>query len=167
MSVTPCLWFNHNAVEAARFYAEVIPNSRILSEIPAAGDNPSTSVGDVLMVQVELDGQPLTLLNGGPQFPFTEAFSLQLPCASQEAADRQWDALIRDGGAPGQCGWLKDRFGLSWQVFPADMGRYLGGPDADGAARAMAAMLQMTRIDLEALRSAYEGTAAVESGDGA
>ena len=157
MAITPCLWFNHNAVEAAHFYASVLPNSRILSEVPAAGDNPSTSAGDVLMVEVELDGQRLTLLNGGPQFPQTEAFSLQVPCASQEEADALYSALIADGGAESQCGWLKDRFGLSWQVYPAEMGRYLGGPDPEGAARAMAAMLQMRRIDLEALRLAYEG----------
>ena len=157
MAITPCLWFNHNAVEAAHFYVGVLPNSRILSEVPAAGDNPSTGAGDVLMVEVELDGQRLTLLNGGPQFPQTEAFSLQVPCASQEEADALYSALIADGGAESQCGWLKDRFGLSWQVYPAEMGRYLGGPDAEGAARAMAAMLQMRRIDLEALRLAYEG----------
>lgn len=157
MSITPCLWYNLDAVEAAHFYVSVLPNSRILSEVPAPGDNPSTKQGDPLMVDVELDGQRLTLLNGGPQFPKSEAFSLQMPCASQEEADRLFDALIADGGAEGQCGWLKDRFGLSWQVYPAEMGRYLGGPDAEGAARAMAAMLQMGRIDLEALRRAYEG----------
>lgn len=157
MAITPCLWFNHNAVEAAHFYVGLLPNSRILSEVPAPGDNPSTQAGDVLMVEVELDGQRLTLLNGGPHFPLTEAVSLQMPCDSQADADHYWDALIADGGAPSQCGWLKDKFGLSWQVYPAEMGQYLGGPDADGAARAMAAMLQMQRIDVAMLRKAYEG----------
>lgn len=157
MPITPCLWFNHNAVEAAHFYTSVLPNSRILSEVPASGDNPSTKAGDVLMVEVELDGQRLTLLNGGPAFSFSEAFSLQYPCASQAEADHYYDALIADGGEESMCGWLKDRFGLSWQVYPAAMGQYLGGPDAAGAARAMTAMLEMRRIDLEALRRAYEG----------
>lgn len=157
MSITPCLWFNHNALEAARFYTGLFPNSRILSEVPAGGDNPSTKAGDVLMVEVELDGLRLTLLNGGPEFPFTEAISLQYPCASQVEADRYYDALTADGGAESMCGWLKDKYGLSWQVYPADMGKYLGGSDPEGAARAMAAMLQMHRIDLETLRLAYEG----------
>lgn len=159
MSITPCLWFNHNALEAAQFYVGLFPNSRILAEVPAGGDNPSTKQGQVLMVEVELDGQRLTLLNGGPQFPFTEAISLQFPCATQELADHFYDALIADGGEESQCGWLKDRFGLSWQVYPEQMGQYIGGSDAAGAARAMAAMLDMRRIDLDVLRRAYEGAA--------
>ena len=156
-NITPCVWYNHNAVEAAHFYASVLPNSRVLTETAAPGDNPSTKAGDPLMVEVELDGLRLTLLNGGPMFPQTEAFSLQVPCASQAEADALYDALTADGGAPSQCGWLKDKFGLNWQVYPAQMGEYLGGSDAAGAARAMAAMLEMQRIDLEALRIAYEG----------
>ena len=111
------------------------------------------------MVEVELDGQRLTLLNGGPHFTFNEAISLQYPCDSQESADYFYDALIADGGEPSQCGWLKDKFGLSWQVYPAQMGDYLGGSDPAGAARAMAAMLEMQRIDLAALKLAYEGKA--------
>ena len=157
MAVTPCVWFNHDALEAARFYVEVLPNSRIISEVPAGGDNPSTKAGEILFLEVELDGQRLTLLNGGPQFPHTQAFSLQVPCATQEQSDALFDALIAGGGAASQCGWLTDRFGLSWQVFPAAMGEYLNGPDPEGAARAMAAMLTMVRIDLEGLRVAYEG----------
>ena len=157
MSITPCLWFNHNAVEAAHFYTQLFPNSRLLTEVPAAGDNPSTSQGDVLMVEIELDGQRLTLLNGGPHFTLNEAFSLQFPCESQAIADHFYDALVADGGSEGQCGWLKDKFGLSWQVYPAEMGNYLGGSDADGAARAMGAMLKMKRIDVAALKAAYEG----------
>lgn len=156
MPITPCLWFNHNAVEAAHFYTQLFPNSRIFTEVPSAGDNPSTSRGEVLMVEVEIDGQRLTLLNGGPQFPFTEAISLQYPCDSQESADHFYNALIADGGVENQCGWLKDKFGLSWQVYPAQMGEYLGGPDPEGAARAMAAMLEMKRIDLAELKRAYE-----------
>ena len=157
MPITPCLWFNHNAVEAAHFYTSLFPNSQLLTEVPASGDNPSTQQGEILMVEVILDGQRLTLLNGGPQFPFTEAISMQYPCESQESADYFYDALIADGGQVSQCGWLKDKFGLSWQVYPSAMGDYLGGSDPEGAARAMAAMLDMQRIDLEALRRAYLG----------
>ena len=157
MTITPCIWFNHNAVEAAHFYARTLPNSRVLTETAAPGDNPSTKAGDPLMVEVDLDGLRLTLLNGGPMFPHTEAFSLQVPCASQAEADHLYDALTADGGEPSQCGWLKDKFGMSWQVYPAQMGEYLGGPDAEGAARAMAAMLEMQRIDLDAIRQAYIG----------
>lgn len=157
MSLTPCIWCNHNAVEMAHFYAGIFPNSRVLTETAAPGDNPSTKQGEPLMVDVELDGLRLTLLNGGPQFPHTEAFSLTFPCESQAEADRYYDALIADGGESGRCGWLKDKFGFSWQVFPAAMGHYLGGSDAEGAARAMQAMLTMDRINLEELRRAYEG----------
>ena len=157
MPITSCIWFNHNAVAAAHFYTNLFPNSELLSEVPSPGDNPSTSQGEVLMVEVLLDGQRLTLLNGGPQFPPSEAFSLQYPCESQESADYFYNALVADGGEVSQCGWLKDKFGISWQVYPAAMGDYLGGPDPEGAARAMAAMLQMQRIDLEALRLAYLG----------
>ncbi len=157
MPITPCLWFNHNALEAAHFYASLFPNSRIIEETRAAGDNPSTQRGEILLVEVELNGQRLTLLNGGPHFTLTEAISLQFPCASQEEADAYYDALVADGGETSMCGWLKDKFGLSWQVYPQEMGAYIGGSDPEGSARAMAAMLEMHRIDLEALKAAYYG----------
>ena len=155
--VTPCLWFNYDAVEAANFYVSLFPNSRIIEETRAAGDNPSTKRGDVLLVEVEIDGQHLTLLNGGPHFTLTEAFSLQFPCPSQAEADHFYDALLSDGGEASMCGWLKDKFGLSWQVYPQEMVSYVGGSDPEGAARAMAAMLKMQRIDLKVLRAAYLG----------
>ena len=123
----------------------------------APADNPSTAEGAVLLVQFTLDGRPFTALNGGPRFPFTEAVSLQVDCADQAEVDRYWEALVEGGGEHSMCGWLKDRFGVSWQVVPREMGEILGGPDPAGAARAMAAMLQMQKLDVAALRAAYHG----------
>jgi predicted 3-demethylubiquinone-9 3-methyltransferase (glyoxalase superfamily) len=107
------------------------------------------------MVQFTLSGSPFTGLNGGPEFPFTEAVSFQIDCVDQGEADRYWDALVSNGGVEGQCGWLKDRFGVSWQIIPRELAEILAGPDPDGAARAMTAMLQMRRLDVAALRAAY------------
>ena len=120
-------------------------------------DNPSVNEGAVLLVRFTLAGQPLLALNGGPQFRFTEAVSLQIDCADQDEVDHFWEGLIAGGGEHGQCGWLKDRFGLSWQVIPREMQQYLGGPDPDGARRAMQAMLEMQRLVIADLRTAYEG----------
>jgi predicted 3-demethylubiquinone-9 3-methyltransferase (glyoxalase superfamily) len=157
--LTPCLWFDHNAEEAAEFYVTLFPDSRIDEVSAAPGDNPSTRAGEVLLVRFTLAGQPFVGVNGGPRFPFTEAVSFQIDCADQAEVDRYWDALVAGGGEHSMCGWLKDRFGLSWQVVPRQMGDYLGGPDPAGAARAMAAMLQMQKLDVERLREAYEGVA--------
>ena len=120
-------------------------------------DNPSVNEGAVLLVRFTLAGQPLLALNGGPQFRFTEAVSLQIDCADQDEVDHFWEGLIAGGGEHGQCGWLKDRFGLSWQVIPREMHQYLGGPNPDGARRAMQAMLEMQRLVVADLRKAYEG----------
>lgn len=155
--ITPCLWFDGRAEEAAQFYVSLFPDSRIDSVTRSPADNPSTSEGDVLLVQFTLDGRPFTALNGGPQFPFTEAVSLQVDCADQAEVDRYWEALVEGGGEYSMCGWLKDRFGLSWQVIPREMSAYLGGPDPDGARRAMEALLEMRKLDVEAMRRAYEG----------
>ena len=111
----------------------------------------------VLTVEFTLAGSRFVGLNGGPQFPFTEAVSFEIDCADQAEVDRYWDALVEGGGEHGQCGWLKDRFGVSWQVVPRQMGDYVGGPDPTGSARAMQAMLRMGKLDVEALRRAYEG----------
>ena len=157
--ITPCLWFDKQAEEAARFYTSLFADSHIDDVTLAPGDNPSTRAGDVLQVSFTLAGEKFTAVNGGPQFPFTEAVSFQIDCADQAEVDRYWDALIDGGGEPSMCGWLKDRYGLSWQVIPRQMGDYLGGPDAEGTARAMAAMLQMQKLDVEQLRLAYEGVA--------
>jgi predicted 3-demethylubiquinone-9 3-methyltransferase (glyoxalase superfamily) len=155
--ITPTLWFDGTAEEAARFYTGLFPDSPIEAVHRAPAANPSTAAGEVLLVTFTLAGQRFTGLNGGPQFSFTEAVSFQVDCADQAEVDRYWDALVEGGGEHGPCGWLKDRFGLSWQVVPRQLGDYIGGPDSAGAARAMAAMLRMQKIDIAALRAAYEG----------
>lgn len=155
--IKPCLWFDGNAEEAARFYVSLLPDSRINGISRSPADNPSTPEGAVLMVDFTLAGQRFTGLNGGPQFPFTEAISWVIDCEDQAEVDRLWDALTADGGSPGQCGWLKDRFGMSWQVVPRQLGEMLGSPDADGARRAMEAMLRMSRIDVAEMRRAFDG----------
>lgn len=156
MSIGICLWFDGQAAEAATFYTETVRNSRLITQVDAPADNPSTLKGDELFVQFQIDGTNFTALNGGPLFKHSEAVSIELPCDSQTEADHYWDALIAGGGEHGQCGWLKDRFGVSWQVIPTEMGQYLGGPDAEGRERAMQAMLQMTRLDVAGLKAAYE-----------
>ncbi|MGH2391900.1 MAG: VOC family protein [Candidatus Limnocylindria bacterium] len=155
--INPCLWFNGTAEEAAQFYLSIFPDSRIDKIHRAAADNPSSSTGDVLTVDFTVAGQPFIGLNGGPEFQFNEAVSFSIDCADQAEVDRYWDALIQGGGEHSVCGWLKDRFGVSWQVIPRQLQEMLDGPDRDGAARAMKAMLEMTKIDIEKLREAYEG----------
>jgi predicted 3-demethylubiquinone-9 3-methyltransferase (glyoxalase superfamily) len=155
--ITPCLWFDGTAEEAASFYVSLLPDSRINGVSRSPADNPSTPEGAVLMVDFTLAGQRFIGLNGGPQFSFTEAISWVIDCEDQAEVDRLWDALTADGGSPGQCGWLKDRFGMSWQVVPRQLGEMLGSPDADGARRAMEAMLSMTKIDVAEMRRAFDG----------
>ena len=162
--ITPCLWFDGQAEEAARFYTDVFPNSRIttIARFPDAGQEVhGRAAGSVMVVAFELDGHAFTALNGGPQFRFTEAVSLQVNCATQEEIDHYWERL-GDGGDPRaeQCGWLKDRYGLSWQVVPAEMESLFAGGDAAGAQRAMQAMLGMKKLDIAALRRARDGVAA-------
>jgi len=160
-TITPCLWFDHQAEEAARFYTGVFKNSRIvsISHYGEAGrEVHGQPAGKVLTVAFELAGQPFTALNGGPQFKFNEALSLQVPCKSQEEVDYYWDKLGA-GGDPRaqQCGWVKDRYGLSWQVFPSALVDMLQDKDRKKADRVMQAMLQMKKIDLGALERAYRG----------
>lgn len=155
--ITPCLWYDGQAEEAAKLYTSLFPESHIDDVMRSASDNPSVNEGAVLLVRFTLAGQPLLALNGGPQFRFTEAVSLQIDCADQDEVDHYWEGLIAGGGEHGQCGWLKDRFGLSWQVIPREMQQYLGGPDPNGARRAMQAMLEMQRLVVADLRTAYEG----------
>jgi len=155
--IVPCLWFDGNAEEAANFYVSILPDSRIDSVIGAPADNPSTPAGAALMVEFTLSGQHFKGLNGGPQFKFTEAVSFFIDCADQTEVDRLWEALTADGGSPGQCGWLKDRFGLSWQIVPRQLGEILGDPDRVRAGRAMEAMLKMSKIDVAELRRAFAG----------
>ena len=155
LGITPCLWFNGEAEQAAEFYTSVLPNSRILSQT-RFGDGARGEPGQVMTVNFELDGREFVGLNGGPGFSFTEAVSFQLSCENQEEVDRYWNGLSA-GGEEGQCGWLKDRFGLSWQVVPTALPRLLGGDDPAGAQRALTAMLGMKKLDIAAMERAYAG----------
>ena len=155
--ITPNLWFDGNAEEAATFYVSLLPDSRVDNVYRSPADNPSTPEGAVLIVDFTVAGQKLTGINGGPQFSFTEAVSFAVDCDDQAEVDRLWDALTADGGDPGQCGWLKDRFGLSWQIVPRQLGEMMSSPDRDAARRAMEAMLKMGRIDVAEIRRAFEG----------
>jgi predicted 3-demethylubiquinone-9 3-methyltransferase (glyoxalase superfamily) len=155
--IAPCLWFDGQAEEAAEFYTAILPDSRIEKVQRAAADNPSTPEGAVLTVDFTLAGQQFIGLNGGPDFSFSEAISFSIDCADQEEVDRLWDALVQGGGEHSVCGWLKDRYGVSWQVIPRQLPELLGGPDPEGAARVMKAMMEMTKIDVAKLREAYEG----------
>ena len=157
--IAPCLWFNGQAEDAARLYTSLFPNSRIDKVNRSPADNPSTPAGAVLTVDFSLDGQHFIGLNGGPDFHFTEAVSFSIDCADQAEVDRYWDALIAGGGEPSQCGWLKDRFGLSWQVVPRQLNEMLESSDHEAAKRAMEAMLKMSKLDVAKLREAYEDKA--------
>ncbi len=150
--VTPFLWFNGQAEEAAKFYTSIFKNATITS-VNRMDDTPS---GNVSVVAFELDGQPFMALNAGPEFSFTPAISLYVNCDTQEEVDYFWSRLT-EGGQEEQCGWLRDKFGLSWQIVPAELGQYIGGPDPEGARRATQAMLGMVKLDIAGLRRAYEG----------
>jgi predicted 3-demethylubiquinone-9 3-methyltransferase (glyoxalase superfamily) len=153
--ITPFLWFNNQAEEAARFYTSLFSNSRIgdLSRYAEGGPGPA---GSVMTVAFSLDGQEFIALNGGPVYQLTEAFSLFVNFESQEEVDRLWDQLS-EGGEIQQCGWLKDRFGLSWQIIPSVLGRLLQDPDPQKSQRVMQAMLGMKKIDIKGLQAAYNG----------
>lgn len=154
--ITPNLWFDDNALEAAEYYCSIFPNSRIttVTHYTAAGPG---EPGAVLTVSFELDGQAYTGINGGPLFSFDEAFSLLINCADQAEIDHYWDRFIADGGTESQCGWLKDKYGLSWQVVPADWEAMLTSDDTEAVDRTVAAMLTMQRFDLAALQAAFDG----------
>jgi predicted 3-demethylubiquinone-9 3-methyltransferase (glyoxalase superfamily) len=156
--ITPNLWFDTEAEEAADFYVSVFENSRIVNvtRYPEGAPRPT---GTVMTVEFELDEQRFVGINGGPQFTFDEAVSFQIDCETQEEVDRYWERLS-EGGEEGPCGWLKDRFGLSWQVVPTGMGELLGDPDPERARRATQAMLGMRKLDIAALRRAADGAAA-------
>ena len=161
--ITPCLWFADQAEEAAQFYTAIFPNSRItrIARYSDAGsDVHGRRPGSVMVVGFELDGQSFTALNGGPVFTFNEAVSLQVHCATQEEIDHYWEALSA-GGDPGaqRCGWLKDRYGLSWQVVPDAMDELFADATSDGARRVTTAMMAMKKLDVAALRRARDGEA--------
>ncbi len=155
-SVSPFLWFDHQAEEAAALYTSLVPNSRILS-VSRYPEGAPLPAGSVLAVTFELDGLRVQALNGGPVFTFTEAISLFVSVTTQQELDRLWDGLIADGGSPSQCGWLKDRFGLSWQIVPTVLDTLLQDPDPDRSGRAMQAMLGMQRLDIAGLLAAADG----------
>jgi predicted 3-demethylubiquinone-9 3-methyltransferase (glyoxalase superfamily) len=157
-SITLCFWFDGKAEEAANFYASVFPDSRVDAVHRAPSDNPSGKAGDVLTVEFTLMGRPFTGLNGGPLFRFNEAISFQIPVETQAQADRLADALSSVPEAE-QCGWVKDRFGVSWQIVPRQLIRLIGDADPARARRAFGAMMQMKRIDIAALERAADGVA--------
>jgi predicted 3-demethylubiquinone-9 3-methyltransferase (glyoxalase superfamily) len=153
--IMPCLWFDTQAEEAANFYTSVFPNSRIV-QLAHYGEGGPREAGTVMTVQYELNGNPFLALNGGPQFKFDEAISFTVTCEDQAEIDQYWENLC-EGGRESQCGWLEDRFGVSWQIVPKGMAEIFGGADPDGARRAMQAMLGMRKLDIQALRDAAEG----------
>lgn len=156
--ITPNLWFDTQAEEAAAFYTAIFPNSRVVHVARYTGAGPRPA-GTVMTVEFELDGLPFVAINGGPEYPFTPAISLQIACADQDEVDHYWQRLT-DGGAEVQCGWLTDRFGVSWQVVPSGMAEIVADPDPERAQRAVQAMLGMKKLDLAALRAAADGAPA-------
>jgi predicted 3-demethylubiquinone-9 3-methyltransferase (glyoxalase superfamily) len=152
--ITPCLWFDTEGEEAATFYTSLFPNSRI-TEVTRYGSAGPRAEGTVMTVTFELDGQEFIALNGGPEFTFNEAISFQIDCEDQDEVDRYWSSLS-EGGEEGPCGWLKDRYGVSWQVVPEALSRLVADPDQERAQRVMAAMLKMGKIEVAELERAAE-----------
>lgn len=158
--IVPCLWFDTEAEAAANLYISVFKNSRILKTARYGKEGHEIhgrEAGSVMTIEFELEGQKFLGLNGGPQFKFSEAISFQISCETQEEVDHFWNKLTADGGKESHCGWLKDKFGLSWQVVPTALVEMLTGPDAAKAQRVTKAFLQMKKFDIEKLRQAYEG----------
>lgn len=152
-STTPCLWFDHDGLAAAQLYVSLFPGSAITSTSPGGPD------GAPLTVSFDLDGRPYTIINGGPVYPQSEAFSIQVACADQAEVDRYWDGLTADGGAESQCGWLKDPWGVSWQIVPNRLYELLGDPDRERAGRATTAMMGMKRLVVAELEAAADAPA--------
>jgi predicted 3-demethylubiquinone-9 3-methyltransferase (glyoxalase superfamily) len=158
--ITPCLWFDTEAEDAAKFYCSIFENSKIeqISRYADAGQEiHGKKAGSVMVVAFQLEGQKFVALNGGPQFKFDEAISLQISCQTQKEVDYFWSKLTAQGGQEGPCGWLKDRFGLSWQVVPAPLTEMMLDKNAKKVARVTDAFLQMKKFDIEALKRAYDG----------
>lgn len=155
--IIPCLWFNGQAEEAAKFYTSLLPDSHIDHILRSPLDYPNGKAGDVLTVEFTLAGKQYLGLNGGPLYSFTEAVSFQIYTEDQEETDRLWAALLKDGGEESECGWLKDKFGLSWQIVPKRLWQLMKDPDPARAKRAMAAMMTMVKIDIAALERAVDG----------
>ena len=153
--ITPCLWFNFNAEEAVNHYLSIFKNGRIL-DVSRYGDSVPELEGKVLTMRFEIEGQTFIALNAGPQFPFTEAISLFVDCETQEEVDHYWDRLV-EGGTAGRCAWLKDKFGVSWQIVPRSLVDMLQDDDAARSARVMKAMMEMGKIEVAKLEAAYHG----------
>jgi predicted 3-demethylubiquinone-9 3-methyltransferase (glyoxalase superfamily) len=151
--ITPCLWFDTEGEEAAQFYTSIFPNSRIV-EVTRYGSAGPRDEGSVMTVTFDLDGQRFIALNGGPDFKFNEAISLSVDCETQDEVDSYWTALTGDGGEEGPCGWLKDKYGVSWQIVPRVLTELISDPDQEKAQRVMAAMLQMRKIEIAELEKA-------------
>ena len=157
--IVPNLWFDTEAEQAAEFYASVFPNARVISKTHYTEAGPREA-GMVMTVEWEIEGMRFVGINGGPNFTFDEAVSFQITCEDQDEVDYYWEKLTGDGGEEGPCGWVKDRFGLSWQVVPDGMDELFSDPDPERANRAMKAMLGMRKLDVEALRRAADGVPA-------
>ncbi|MFP4538769.1 MAG: VOC family protein [Dichotomicrobium sp.] len=154
--ISTCLWFDGKAEEAAEFYVSLFPDSRIDEKMKSASDWPAGKAGDVILVSFTLAGRPYQALNGGPNQPFNDSVSLSVTCEDQAEVDRYWEALTANGGEPVQCGWLKDRYGLRWQIVPRALIEMMHDPDPEKAGRVMAAMMEMVKIDIAKLKEAYE-----------
>jgi len=153
-TLTTCLWFDNEGEEAAKFYCSLIPRSKVHQTTPYAQG--TERAGQVMTVEFELDGRRYVALNGGPDLRFNEAVSFMIGCAGQDEVDRYWDALVADGGQEGPCGWLTDRYGLSWQVVPNELLELISGPDPDVVARVTQAMYGMKKIEIAGLRAAAD-----------
>lgn len=158
-SITPFLWYSNQAEEAARFYASVFPDSRVVRVTAMPSESPSGPPGSVKVVEFVLFGQPFLAMSAGPLDPFNHAVSFVVSCDDQAEIDRYWNALLADGGSAEQCGWLRDRYGLAWQIVPATMGEIMSDPDRARAKRAADAMMKMVKLDVAALEAARSGEA--------
>jgi predicted 3-demethylubiquinone-9 3-methyltransferase (glyoxalase superfamily) len=157
--IVPFLWYAKEAEEAASFYAKTFPNSRVIRVTALPADSPSGPAGSVKVVEFELLGQPFMAMSAGPLDPFNHAVSFTVACDTQAEIDRYWNALLEGGGQPEQCGWLRDRWGLAWQIVPGNMETLMGSSDRAAAKRAAEAMMKMVKLDMRALQAAFDGKA--------
>ncbi len=155
--IAPCLWFNGEAEDAARFYVTLVPDSRIDAVTRSPGESPAEKAGEVLLVEFTLAGQRFQALNGGSSEEYGLAVSFSIDCEDQAEVDRIWDAILADGGAEQQCGWIRDRWGVPWQIVPRVLAKIIAGPDRARAARAFAAMMTMVKLDAAAIEAAADG----------
>lgn len=155
--ISTCLWFNDKGEEAANYYVSLLPNSRIV-HVSRYGPGQPLPEGTAMLTRFELEGVSFSALNGGPMFPLSEAVSLVVTCDSQVELDRLWNALIADGGAESMCGWCKDRFGLSWQIIPSQLGEWMGSSNSEGMGRLWGKLMGMRKIDIATLDAAFRGT---------